>query len=65
MRLVLSCLLVLACAGLPVRAAPAATSASTVPACVVTKAEPANEPPAWLLLATALVLVRAGRLATS
>lgn len=65
MRLVLSCLLVLACAGIPVRAAPAAAAPGAVPACVVARASPANEPPAWLLLAVALVLVGAGRLATS
>lgn len=39
--------------------------AVAVPACVVTTARPAPEPPAWQLLAGAVLLLGAGRLAAS
>jgi len=43
----------------------AATPPAPVPACVVTTTPVSNEPPAWLLLAAAVTLLGAGRLAAS
>ncbi len=42
-----------------------ATPAPVVPACVVADPVLAADPPAWLLLAAALLLLGAGRLAAS
>ena len=46
-------------------AAPAEPVAVAVPACVAVAASRSGEPPAWVLLAAAVVLLGAGRLAAS
>jgi hypothetical protein len=59
------CLLTMLCLPAGVHASAPSTARAMSSACNVTPASPAaaNEPPAWLLLASAVVLLAAGRLA--